>query len=346
MMVPAIHDVCKKTPHMTKLIAIEKNGLQLVQKLFQSDDNSIKTIHPGSVATQAARVILYQLYYRVSKNQYDLEKASDPEALHDYRIAVRKTRSLLSELDGVLPEPGLSHFRKRFAEVMKHTGRLRDLEVLIHSLPELEHETESISTSVWYSLLIDLRQKEQFQRKQLLSFFNSDYYTELMADWSCYLESIRPGNYTLPLADTNVQVLATDIIRTRHGKLVKRAKKVSKQPSMERLHKLRKSGKRLRYLLDLFEDIYPATARKKLLKELKKFQDVLGEIQDIEVQIGLIDETFVEDLSPENKVYNLFIKQLLKQMNKKKKKLKHHAVKQIDKFPSFSKKKLDAMLTA
>ena len=331
---------------MTRTITVDSNGPDVVENFFQSYEDSIETINPGTAAAKAARIILCGLHHTISENQFTLLRESNVESLHNFRIAVRKTRTLLSELDGVLPEPGLSYYRTGFAEVMSHTGRLRDLEVLIKSLPHLENDTVPVSNPAWSTLLSDLRGKEQEERHQLLGFFNSDYYTNLMNDWSSYLDSVEPGNNTLPQADMNIRVLATKVIRSRHDKLIKLARKVIRKPSMHRIHALRKSGKRLRYLLDLFESIYPETTRKRILKELKRFQDVLGEIQDIEVQIGLIGEASNNNADPENENYSLIMKSLLNDLSKKKKKLKLNAVKLIDKFPSFSRKKLDTLLSA
>jgi CHAD domain-containing protein len=52
----------------------------------------------------------------------------------------------------------------------------------------------------------------------------------------------------------------------------------------EALHGLRKTGKELRYLLELFGDLYPRDAVKPLIATLKSLQDTLGRFQDREVQ--------------------------------------------------------------
>jgi CHAD domain-containing protein len=49
------------------------------------------------------------------------------------------------------------------------------------------------------------------------------------------------------------------------------------------LHDLRKRGKELRYVLELFAGAWEPAAYRELLKELKVLQDCLGEFQDAEV---------------------------------------------------------------
>jgi CHAD domain-containing protein len=51
-------------------------------------------------------------------------------------------------------------------------------------------------------------------------------------------------------------------------------------------HELRKQGKELRYLLELFGSaLYPEDVVKQLVKLLKALQDVLGRHQDREIQV-------------------------------------------------------------
>ena len=52
----------------------------------------------------------------------------------------------------------------------------------------------------------------------------------------------------------------------------------------EALHELRKQCKKLRYLMEFFQSLFPKEQIKQLIKILKGLQDNLGEHQDLEVQ--------------------------------------------------------------
>nr|MDJ0861140.1 CHAD domain-containing protein [Gammaproteobacteria bacterium] len=52
----------------------------------------------------------------------------------------------------------------------------------------------------------------------------------------------------------------------------------------EDLHELRKTCKKLRYLMEFFQNLYPPKEIKALIKALKVLQDNLGDFQDLEVQ--------------------------------------------------------------
>jgi CHAD domain-containing protein len=54
-------------------------------------------------------------------------------------------------------------------------------------------------------------------------------------------------------------------------------------------HELRKKGKELRYLLELFgAPLYPADVVKPMIRTLKALQEVLGRHQDREVQVAML----------------------------------------------------------
>ena len=56
----------------------------------------------------------------------------------------------------------------------------------------------------------------------------------------------------------------------------------------EELHELRKTCKKLRYLMEFFQGIYPVTKIGELIQVLKGLQDKLGEFNDLYVHIGIL----------------------------------------------------------
>jgi CHAD domain-containing protein len=56
----------------------------------------------------------------------------------------------------------------------------------------------------------------------------------------------------------------------------------------ERFHDMRKRGKELRYLLELFGGLWPRSVVKRMVRSLKDLQDMLGVHQDREVQAAYL----------------------------------------------------------
>jgi CHAD domain-containing protein len=71
--------------------------------------------------------------------------------------------------------------------------------------------------------------------------------------------------------------------------MVRAGSAIDESSPAEDYHELRKQGKELRYLLELFgAALYPGEVVKPMIKTLKALQDVLGRHQDREVQVALL----------------------------------------------------------
>src|SRR5690606_22537648 len=73
-------------------------------------------------------------------------------------------------------------------------------------------------------------------------------------------------------------------IRKVYRRMVAMGEAVDDASPATALHDLRKRGKELRYLLELFGGLWPGDAAREMVRALKSLQDVLGTHQDREVQ--------------------------------------------------------------
>ena len=80
-------------------------------------------------------------------------------------------------------------------------------------------------------------------------------------------------------------------VRKVHRRMVKMGRAITPDSPPEEYHELRKKGKELRYLLELFAmPLFDRRGRQADDQELKGLQDVLGLHQDREVQIEMLKE--------------------------------------------------------
>jgi CHAD domain-containing protein len=87
--------------------------------------------------------------------------------------------------------------------------------------------------------------------------------------------------------------MAAAQLRSAYRRIVKAANAVTAHPPADELHQLRRHCKRMRYLLDGYESVYPAQPHRQVLATLKKLQDCLGDIQDSDVQRRQLAESTV-----------------------------------------------------
>ena len=94
--------------------------------------------------------------------------------------------------------------------------------------------------------------------------------------------------------DDRLDKAARRILRTRIKEFFSCWPDPDHTPTLEELHNLRISGKRLRYTAESLRELYPDRLAL-LIDLLKRNQDLLGEIQDCVTQRGLI-ETYIARL--------------------------------------------------
>ncbi len=99
-----------------------------------------------------------------------------------------------------------------------------------------------------------------------------------------------------------IEALAGDSIRAVYGRMVRDGLRIGDESPHEALHDLRKRGKELRYLLELFGTLFPGSVVKPTVSSLKGLQDVLGRFRDRDIQVeqlrGLGDELAAEPGGP------------------------------------------------
>lgn len=92
---------------------------------------------PGDAAVKA---VLQRLLQVMERNEAGILAAAADESLHDFRVAVRQTRTLLRQLRGVLPAAAVSDYRRRFKWLGSISTAPRDLQVYLEPFDGLAEE--------------------------------------------------------------------------------------------------------------------------------------------------------------------------------------------------------------
>jgi CHAD domain-containing protein len=217
---------------------------------------------------------------------------ADVEFLHDYRVAIRRTRAVLREMNGVFDRDALRGVRAEFKWLQDQTSATRDLDVYLHEFEELRALAPESTRADLEPIEPLLRQRRGLTRRAMGQALRSERARALRAQWLeilqvLVLESQDPRpDCARPIAE-----LASRRIRRVHGRMIAMGGAIGAQSPPEEYHELRKKGKELRYLLELFgAPLFDPDAVRPLIKALKGLQDVLGLHQDREVQIEMLRE--------------------------------------------------------
>ncbi|MDR4514932.1 CHAD domain-containing protein [Nitrosomonas sp.] len=257
---------------------------------------------------EAERILLQQLFGVMQINEPGLREAIDTEFLHDYRVAVRRVRSMLGQIKHVLPDNLLTYFKREFSWLGSVTTPTRDLDMYllkfdgyVQSLPkELQQHLEKFR--------LFLQRHWKIEHARLCRVLDSKRYRKLVGEWQKLLANVdmplleEPSQQGQAQEIVNAAKPASIVARQRIWKLYKRILKeggsITPQSHDEDLHELRKSCKKFRYLIEFFQAYYSGKSIKKLLKTLKQLQDNLGDFQDLCVQIGQLNG-FAEQMQQE-----------------------------------------------
>ncbi|MGO9974386.1 MAG: CHAD domain-containing protein [Solirubrobacteraceae bacterium] len=212
----------------------------------------------------------------------------DTEFLHDYRVAVRRTRSVQRELARAF-EPGpLAQMRTEFRWLQQVTSETRDLDVYVLDFEQMRGLLPELLRSDLDPLLGVLRRRRLLARQAMSRDLRSERSERLRVDWTALLGSLveRPVQER-PYGARPIGEVSAERIRRVYRQMAKMGDAIDPESPPEDYHELRKKGKELRYLLELFGvPLHDETVVKPMIRSLKGLQDVLGRHQDREVQIG------------------------------------------------------------
>ncbi|MBM63009.1 MAG: hypothetical protein CL484_08690 [Acidobacteria bacterium] len=239
----------------------------------------IVRLEPGIRTDTASKQILVQLLNAVEANERGLRDDLDPEFLHDFRVAVRRTRSYLGQVKGVFADDLERHFRGEFAWLGKLTGPTRDLDV--HLLSIAGYEAEFPKTD--FELMVrHLRRRRLVSRRRLLRGLDTRRYLKLKAHWNALIGT--DVDERGPKAGLPISEIAEDRIARAYSRVYKRALGLRKETPSETIHRLRIDCKRLRYLLEFFRSLCDVQQANSVIRSLKGLQDRLGLYNDLSVQ--------------------------------------------------------------
>jgi CHAD domain-containing protein len=210
-----------------------------------------------------------------------LERLGDPEdseALHDFRVGVRRLRSSMRAyrpyLKGSIPKK----LRKGLRALASSTNTARDAEVQLAWLTAQSDQLgarERIGLQ-WLieSLEADKREAHVEQLRRVAKDFGRlrKALTKRLTSWKVRLD------LTANRPSASFKNVTGALMQEQLGTLSGQLKEIRSPEDNAQAHAARISAKRLRYLLEPLGRAVPGV--KSLVKELKGLQDILGDLHD------------------------------------------------------------------
>jgi CHAD domain-containing protein len=238
---------------------------------------------PDMRSDQATRLVLSGFVARMLACEAGVIANLDPEWLHDYRVALRRSRSILREMKGVFPEREAERFAAGLKRIGEVTSPLRDWQVLLAAFSDYEAAVPEVLRPALAPLRVLLEHKAALSHRDLSQYLASPGYRRWMETWRRFLARNPAKRPVAPNAARPVGEVSDRRIWKAYQRFVRAAAALDAESPAESFHALRKKGKSLRYLLETFGPLHGEGTPRRLVAPLKKLQEVLGGLQDASV---------------------------------------------------------------
>ena len=241
-------------------------------------------LDPAMRADEAAKVILRFLLRVIQVNAIHIEKDIDTEFIHDFRVAVRRTRAALGQIRSVFPAETTERFKEDFAFVGQLTNELRDLDVCLLKEEAYKAKVAPVVRKDIEPLFDYLRKKRSEAFQEVIHELKSERYAAILKDWETFLNTPPQDSPAAANAGVAAITLARKRIFKKYKSAVKAGNSISESADDRMLHVLRIHCKKLRYLMEFFASLFPPETINTLIDQLKRLQDNLGDFNDLRVQ--------------------------------------------------------------
>jgi CHAD domain-containing protein len=244
----------------------------------------------GARADEAAGAVLGRLADIAEANLPGTLEDLDTEFLHDLRVSIRRSRSVLRELTGVHPPEQRARLRSELRWAQALTGPLRDLDVQLLDWDALTAALPLERAADLDPLGALLTRRRELELARLRRHLRGRRFRSALVAWRALAAALpAPGSaIDRPRAGLPIEALAGARIRTVYRRMARDGGRIAADSPAEALHELRKRGKELRYMLELFGGLFPGSTIRPMIGALKDLQDVLGRFQDRAVQADML----------------------------------------------------------
>ena len=270
------------------IVSFELEGISKAEQGFRllsgHTASPVKALIPELRAEDSMTAVLQTLIWscllHLQQNLHGALHTSDPEYLHQMRVAIRRLRVVLRITEKLHADPALSALRAELADCGIRLGRIRDWDVFNAGLGERQAHSPGLQPLLAYSVA---------ERDRCYAELNEDRQQRalqsLMLRFAVWMNSSYWQQESLHKAPEYA---------TRHlQRLFKRYNQVTLQLDeldAAGLHALRIQAKKLRYCAEFFASLFERKSEKSFMAALSEVQEVLGNMNDTQVAQRLLDE--------------------------------------------------------
>jgi len=248
-------------------------ALRVVALRAPSPELPIPSVNQKSSVDETIRGALAASVTRLVRHDGPVRMGTDPEAVHQARVATRRLRSDLRTFAPLLEQHWVASLRAALAELADDLGSVRDADVLLGGL---SHDAEGVvDRRAADRVLATLRASREADRARLIEVMDSDAYVALL---DRLVQAATDPHVSAPRSDRASAVLPR-LVHRAWRRLRRRVDALPAEPSDDQLHQVRIDAKRARYAA---EAVAPAVgpSAERFAQAMADLQTHLGDLHD------------------------------------------------------------------
>jgi inorganic triphosphatase YgiF len=241
-------------------------------------------------AGEALRRIAWSAIGQMQANETGTVEAADPEYLHQFRVGLRRLRSILALARAPLAASIHAGLLDDLRALQQALGPARDWDVFTtQTLPPIVAAFPSVSGLK--GIRVRAGQLRRAHDRQAAETVASRDMQKLVLRLGLALTdaTLDPRDEPSAWLGRPARSYAAEILDARFRKLRKRGAHLA-TATPEQRHATRIAGKKLRYAAEFFAPLFSAKRARRFAAALAELQDVLGALNDATVTSRLLDE--------------------------------------------------------
>jgi len=259
----------------------------------QLPEVAVEKLRSGATAGDVVRRAIAESVVRLIQHDTVMRLDSDPEGVHQARVATRRLRSDLRTFRPLLDPDWASSLRDELGWLAGILGTVRDGDVLLERMRKQASSLPPASADGAAGVLSTLEQARDAAHVELLDVLRGERYVALL---DRLVEAARSPALLLE-ADLPASGSLAGLARRPWRKLRRSVSGLSHPPTDEELHGVRIPTKRCRYAADALEPVLGKRARV-FARAAADLQDVLGDFNDAVVAERWLREWAAHTRSP------------------------------------------------
>ncbi|HEY8240307.1 MAG TPA: CHAD domain-containing protein, partial [Kiritimatiellia bacterium] len=239
---------------------------------------ALKSFRTCAVPDAARRLLAAELRL-LRRHTAGAAEGVDPDQLHEFRNALRRSRILLRVFRKHLAGPAADALRRRMRRLQRATGPARDMDVWLSLLDDPERMAAAREDPRWAPFHRGQKQARARIQASVRRAVGAAGPAVVASLTRIVRSGTRPPGTGERMDDFAARRLARDL------RAAWKLRKFARSHKPSELHRLRRALRRVRHLLDLFAAVHPRSVVA-ACEPMRKAERALGKVHDLDLALA------------------------------------------------------------